>query len=65
MSDDQVNVHLEQLTPQENGKFDFVRQQTIRFKSSNAGRMRMFGFTVNISESYQSNSYLNEFKHLV
>lgn len=25
----------------------------------------MFGFTVNISESYQSSNYLKEFQHLV
>lgn len=27
--------------------------------------MKMFGFTVNISESYQSSNYLKEFQHLV
>ena len=50
---------MEQLTLKDDGKFDFLKQQTIQFKSRNTGKMRMFGFTVNISESYQSGNYLN------
>lgn len=58
-------VHLEQLTLKNNKDFDFEKQQTFTFTGNNLKNLNMFGFTVNISESYQSSNYLNEFKHLI
>lgn len=50
---------------QEDKQFDFERTETFTFSGENVEKMDMFGFTVNISEAYQSYNYLDEFSHLM
>jgi hypothetical protein len=50
---------------QSDKKFDFERTQTMTFSGEDIESMNMFGFTVNISEAYQSYNYIEEFSHLL